>query len=67
MKTNVIPQLILKDWRLQSRTITLLTLAGVAALAFLPDWGQSDRSRHCLLLCSDDLLRVPSSRSKHRK
>src|SRR6185437_13407730 len=41
MKTNVIPQLILKDWRLQSRTITLLTLAGVAALAFLPIGGKA--------------------------
>lgn len=35
MKTNVMLQLIFKDWRLQSRMITLLTLAGVAALAIL--------------------------------
>ena len=41
MKTNVILQLILKDWRLQSRMIILLTLAGAAALAFLPIGGKA--------------------------
>ena len=35
MKSNVILQLIMKDWRLQSRMITLLTLAGAAALGIL--------------------------------
>lgn len=35
MKTNVMMDLILKDWRLQRRTIVLTILAGLAALAVL--------------------------------
>ncbi len=41
MKPNVMAQLILKDWRLQSRLIMLLTLGGAAALAFLPIGGKA--------------------------
>lgn len=41
MKTNVMLQLILKDWRLNSRLITLLTLAGGAALALLMFGGKA--------------------------
>ena len=41
MKTNVMLQLILKDWRLNSQMITLLTLAGVAALALLMIGGKA--------------------------
>lgn len=41
MKSNVMLQLILKDWRLQSRMITLLTLAGAASLAILPIGGRA--------------------------
>lgn len=41
MKTNVTLQLILKDWRLNSRMITLLTLAGTAALGLLLIGGQA--------------------------
>lgn len=41
MKTNVMLQLILKDWRLQCRTIILTIIAGVAALAMLLIGGQT--------------------------
>jgi len=40
MKTNVMLELVWKDWRLQRRMITLLTLAGVASLAILLIGGQ---------------------------
>ena len=35
MKSNVIVQLVVKDWRLNSMLITFLTLGGAAALAIL--------------------------------
>jgi len=41
MKTNVMMQLILKDWRLNSRMIFLLTLAGASALALLMIGGKA--------------------------
>lgn len=41
MKTNVVLQLILKDWQLQSRTIIFTLLAGAAALAILLIGGQT--------------------------
>src|ERR1041384_245745 len=41
MKTNVMLQLILKDWRLQSRTIVLTAIAGTSSLAILLIGGQT--------------------------
>lgn len=41
MKTNVMLDLILKDWQLQSRTIVFTLLAGAAALAILFIGGQT--------------------------
>ena len=41
MKSNVVLQLILKDWRLQSRTIMLTILAAAAALGLLLVGGQT--------------------------
>ena len=41
MKTNVVMQLILKDWRLQRRTVVLTLVAGAAALAILLIGGQT--------------------------
>lgn len=41
MKTNVMLDLILKDWRLQRQTIVFTILAGVAALAILLIGGQT--------------------------
>lgn len=41
MKTNVVLQLILKDWRMQSRTILLSIGAGGIALAILRIGGQT--------------------------
>lgn len=41
MKTNVMLQLVLKDWRLQGRTIVVTVLAGAAALAILLIGGQT--------------------------
>lgn len=41
MKSNVVPQLILKDWRVQGRMITLLTLAGAAAQGLMLIGGQA--------------------------
>lgn len=41
MKTNVMLDLVWKDWRLQRRMITLLTLAGAASLAILLIGGQA--------------------------
>lgn len=41
MKTNVMMQLILKDWRLQRRTVILTIIAGVAALAMLLIGGET--------------------------
>jgi len=41
MKTNVMLQLILKDWQLQRRMIVLTIVAGVAALAILLVGGET--------------------------
>ena len=41
MKSNVVPQLILKDWQMQARMITLLTLAGAAAQGIMLIGGQA--------------------------
>jgi len=41
MKSNVVLQLILKDWRLQSRTIMLTIFAAAAALGLLLVGGQT--------------------------
>jgi len=41
MKTNVMLQLVLKDWRLQRRTILFTVLAGAAALSILLIGGQT--------------------------
>jgi len=41
MKTNVMLQLVLKDWRLQRRTIIFTILAGGSALAILLIGGQT--------------------------
>jgi ABC-2 type transport system permease protein len=41
MKTNVMLQLVLKDWRLQRRTIILTLMSGAAALAILLIGGQT--------------------------
>jgi hypothetical protein len=41
MKTNVMLHLVLKDWRLQRRTIVFTMLAGAAALAILLIGGQT--------------------------
>lgn len=41
MRTNVMLQLVLKDWRLQRRTVILTLVAGAAALAILLVGGQT--------------------------